>query len=254
MEASSAVIVPGRRLGKKPPKFDRRTIRLARYVDLDTFGRVPKTHNNSHRCIAFPGFAWGMMRNDDLGDCTCAAPGHARQVWSGGAHTPTDAAVVALYDEVNGGVDEGANMIDVLNKMLKAETALEQDTIIGYAAIDSQNEKLNRIAQYLFGGVYVGVNLPVNAQRQKTWDLVAENGNEPGSWGGHAVWEVDITKIGPVYVTWGGLQQATWAWHFRYCDEQYAVLDDNYLNAHGRTPQGFRLRKLKNDIAKLRAA
>lgn len=251
METSQAVVVPDRRLGKLPPKFDARTIRLARYVDLDTFGRIPKVHNNSH--LAGKGFAWGMMRNDSLGDCTCAAVGHARQVWTRGAKTPTDDAVVALYNEVNGGGDNGANMLDVLNKLLVAETALGHDTIIGFAAIDAQNDRLNRIANYLFGGVYVGVNLPVNAQRQKVWDYVQENGNEPGSWGGHAMWQVDITKQGPLYVTWGGLQQATWEWAKRYSDEQYAIFDDDYIGQHGRTPQGFRLKKLKADIERLRA-
>jgi len=252
METQASVVVPNRRLGKLPPKYDPRTLCLARYIDLATFPKPPKAHNLSHR--VGPNFAWGAMRNDQLGDCTCAAMGHARQVWTGGKHTPTDDAVVALYNEVNGGQDNGANALDVLNRMLDTATALEGDTILAFAAVDPQNEPLIRIAHLLFDGVYVGLGLPANAQRQSTWDYVQENGNEPYSWGGHMVWMVDINKTGPVYVTWGYLQQATWAWHFRYCDEQYGVLDDDALRANGKTPSGFSLKRLKNDVARIRGS
>lgn len=260
METSRAVVVPGRRLGKLAPRFDRRTLRLARFVDLDTIAKPPKVHIISQHVITRepPGFKWGAMKNDQLGDCTCAAIGHARQVWtsygSGTPHTPSDDQVVALYNLVNGGADNGANMIDVLNKMLKAETALEGNTVLGFVGVSAANEKMIRIAHYLFGGVYVGVGLPVNAQHQKVWDSVNENGDEKSGWGGHAMWMVDINKIGPVYVTWGELQQATWAWHFRYSDECFGVLDDDYINKGGRAPSGFRLKALKNAIEKLKAA
>lgn len=252
------IVVPQRRLGKLPPKFDKRTLRLASFVDLDTIAKPPVRHTLSKHVVAHPGFsAWGMMVNDLKGDCTCAGIGHARQVWTAYGspilHTPSDESIIALYNEVNGGVDEGANMLDVLNKMLVSPTALENDTIIGFVAASAQNDRLTRLCHFLFGGVYVGVNLPQNAQDQKVWELKPGNGEEPGSWGGHAIWMVDYDAFGPTYITWGALQKASWEWHRRYCDEQYGVLDDDWLKV-GRSPQGFRIRALKNAIDKLRHA
>ena len=41
----------------------------------------------------------------------------------------------------------------------------------------------------MFGGVYIGLALPVTAQTQDVWDVVAGGGAnaKKGSWGGHCV-------------------------------------------------------------------
>src|SRR5579862_7669629 len=47
----------------------------------------------------------GMMMNDTLGDCTCAAVYHARQVWTantGGIVTEPDSDVEMLYEKACG--------------------------------------------------------------------------------------------------------------------------------------------------------
>jgi len=57
-------------------------------------------------------------------------------------------------------------------------------------------------AIWLFGGAYIGVELPISAQRQDVWDVPANPGpdDEPGSWGGHAVYLVgyDLRGMGGV--------------------------------------------------------
>jgi hypothetical protein len=47
-------------------------------------------------------------------------------------------------------------------------------------------------AIWLFGGAYIGVELPISAQNQDVWDVSANPGpdDEPGSWGGHALYLV----------------------------------------------------------------
>ena len=47
-------------------------------------------------------------------------------------------------------------------------------------------------AIWLFGGAYIGVEFPITAQNQDVWDVPAKPGpkDEPGSWGGHAVYLV----------------------------------------------------------------
>ena len=42
--------------------------------------------------------------------------------------------------------------------------------------------------------------------------------------GGHAVPIVGYNALGPIVVTWGALQQVTWAWWDRYASEAYAVI------------------------------
>src|SRR5580658_8869232 len=57
------------KLGKKAPKIDSRTLRLAKYLTA-----VPPPPAS---CDWTKGVTeWGMMLNDALGDCTCAAIGH----------------------------------------------------------------------------------------------------------------------------------------------------------------------------------
>jgi hypothetical protein len=45
-------------------------------------------------------------------------------------------------------------------------------------------------AIWLFGGAYIGVELPISAQNQDVWDVADGPDAEPGSWGGHAVYLV----------------------------------------------------------------
>jgi len=76
MEASAAVIVPGRRLGKLPSKFDERTARLARFIDA----RAPKAAPKIHSAVRKVSQPWGMMRNDALGDCTAAHRAYCERI------------------------------------------------------------------------------------------------------------------------------------------------------------------------------
>src|SRR5271167_2242956 len=73
----------------------------------------------------------GAMLNVSLGDCTCAAVGHALQVWSyaadGSILTPPDSDIEALYEAVGGYVpgdpntDQGAVEQEVLKYWLNNE-------------------------------------------------------------------------------------------------------------------------------------
>lgn len=252
MEASAQVIVPGRRLGKTAPQFDERTARLARFINRQATKKAPQRHSAIRR-VKDP---WGMMRNDSLGDCTCAALGHHVQIWTannGPERTPSDDAVVELYNRVNNGQDNGANMLDVLNAFASFGLA-GLDKPSAFAAVERMNHELVKYAAWLFGGLYAGYSLPVTAQGQGTrWDYLPNtNGNEAGSWGGHAT--VSVVKYdakGYWIVSWGELYYVTWAFHDAYCDELYAILDPDWLGDDKRSPQGFRLKALQQYLASL---
>lgn len=251
MEPNRNVVLPQHRLGKLPPKFDRRTLRLATYIEKRKLPKVPMRHTLSRKTLAaFPEI--GMMKNDVLGDCTCAAIGHCYQSWTVYGKKPwrpTDAQVVEVYNRINGGRDEGAAMLDALNSV--RERGMGANKIYAYVAIDPQNHDQVRTAHYLFGGIYAGAMLPVAAQKQmnpKVWDVTIGNGSEPGSWGGHAFNVIDYAKNTLTIVTWGELQKLTWAWWDRYVDEAYAVLEEDYVGDDNRSPQGFSLKKLAADL------
>jgi len=252
MEASAAVIVPGRRLGKLPSKFDERTARLAKFIDVHAPRKAPKTHS-AIRKAAGP---WGMMRNDALGDCTCAALGHHVQIWTannGGERTPTDQTIVELYDRVNGGADNGANMLDVLNAFSSFGLG-GMDKPSAFVAVERLDRDLVRYASWLFGGLYAGYSLPVTAQGQgNRWDYLPNtNGNEAGSWGGHATASVvKYDTKGYWIVSWGELYYVTNEFHDAYCDELYAILDPDWLGDDKRSPQGFHLPRLQQYLASL---
>jgi len=248
VETTKAVIVPGHRLGKSAPKFDKRTLRLATYIEKRKLPKVPQSHTLSKKTLAaFP--TLGAMKNDTLGDCTCAGIGHAFQTWTTYGKAPwqpTDAQVVEVYNRINGGKDEGAAMLDALNSV--RNLGMGDRKIHAFVALDSQDHDQVRTAFYLFGGTYAGANLPKAAQDQAIWDVTTGSGSEPGSWGGHAFYVVDYSKKYLTIVTWGELKKVTWEWFDRYVDEAYAVLDRDYVGDDNRSPQGFSFTALAKDL------
>jgi hypothetical protein len=137
------------------------------------------------------------------------------------------------YDPANPATDQGGVELDVLNdwrqqgfagQTLDAYAAIElgardsrfgiRDTGHGTARqkLDVENPgsgvsgsgiresltpnppSLIETAIWLFGGAYIGLELPLTAQTQEVWDLSADSSDsadsQPGSWGGHAVYLV----------------------------------------------------------------
>src|ERR1035441_10370083 len=69
------------KLGKSVARHDPRTLLLASYVTR-TLPAPPASFDVTSKVKA-----WGMMDNDQIGDCTCAAAGHLLMEWriSGGS-------------------------------------------------------------------------------------------------------------------------------------------------------------------------
>jgi hypothetical protein len=108
-----------------------------------------------------------------------------------------------------------------------------------------------RAAINLFGGVYIGLSLPVTAQSQDVWDLtsLSDPNAEPGSWGGHCVFVVGYDADGFTCITWGALKKMTNAFWVNYCDEAYALFGADWINTGGQAPSGFDAAQLTADLA-----
>ncbi len=239
------------KLGKLPVRTDVRTLALARYVDSAKLPPAPTTLDLAHNVGD-----WPMYDNDRIGDCTTAAAGHMIEAWSAASHGTaveiSDAAVLDAFDHVKQ-VDpltgeEGAVELDVLTFWRKS--GIGGHKIGAFARVAVHDESLARTGTYLFGGLYIGLSLPLSAQHQDVWDWTGslDGPAKPGSWGGHAVDVVGYDANALTIVTWGSLKQMTWRFWERYVDEAYCLLSDDFLNA-GRAPNGFDLAALKEDLA-----
>ena len=153
---------------------------------------------------------------------------------------------VKLIDPNTG--EEGANELDVLRYW--RASGIGRHRIGAYTRVSVHDQRLVQTAAWLFGGLYVGLQMPLTAQGQAVWDWTGSLVGTalPGSWGGHAVDVVRYDRNGLTVVTWGRLQELTWSFWGRYCDEAYCILSDDFLKK-GNAPNGFDLAALEADLA-----
>jgi hypothetical protein len=236
-------------LGKLPARRDGRTLRFGDYLTKFTLPPIAPNIDWSTACSD----PFGMMGNDRIGDCTCAAIGHGIQIRTANANqeiTLPDSDIIKAYSDITGydpadpSTDQGANMLDVLNYARKV--GFGGNRIDGYCSLSGTRKQLE-LSVMIFGGGYVGVRLPESCMHTNTWDFVTGQAIA----GGHAIWAVDYNATGPVFISWGKLYPATWSWYEHYADEGYGLLDLDWMNIKGTAPNGFKLETLKADLALL---
>jgi len=252
---TSTALATGK-LGKLPVRTDVRTLRLRSYLDPARLPTPPESIDLTPHVGE-----WPMYANDTRGDCTTAAAGHMIEAWTaaaaGAAVEISEGAVLRAFeavrvtDPLTG--EEGAIELDVLRYWRKR--GIGEHRIGAFAAVGTHDHDLTRAAAWLFGGLYIGLAMPLAAQRQETWDWTGSLAGEakPGSWGGHAVDVVRLDAGGLTVVTWGRLQLMTWSFWDRYCDESYCILSTDFLR-DGRAPNGFDLAALKVDLELITAS
>ena len=243
--------IAAQKLGKLPVRTDVRTLSLARYVDPAKLPSPPDAFDETTRV-----HDWPMYANDRIGDCTIAAAGHMIEAWTAaGQGKPVEVpetGVLAAFDQVKqvdpATGEAGAVVLDVLQ--LWRASGIAGHRIGAYARVSVHDHELVRSGAWLFGGLYLGLQMPLSAQSQQTWDWPGSltGPAAPGSWGGHAVDVVRYDAKTLTAVTWGRLQELTWAFLDRYCDEAYCILSADFL-AGDRAPNGFDLEALKADLA-----
>ncbi len=253
------------KLGKQKARHDPRTLLLATY----TTPALPPPPPSLDLTDKVKG-AWGMMDNDQIGDCTCAAAGHLLMEWTSRAKsrmfTPSDKQVVAAYSAITGynpatgANDNGAVELDVLNYW--RQQGIAGHKITAYVALEPSNQTHVMDAVWIFGGCYIGLALPKSAQPQtenhQPWSVPPQGptgDGAPGSWGGHAVPVVAYDARGVTVITWGATQLMTWGFWNTYCDEAYAIITPDFLEKKAGqtvTPDGFNLQQLQADLADLK--
>ena len=215
----------------------------------------------------------GMMMNDTLGDCTCAAVYHAIQVWTFNASkgkvidTEPDSDVEKLYElacgykPAQGGEGPGGNEQHVLKYLLTkgAPTGHNGATthkIAAFVEVDPRNTDDVKRAINECGLVYIGFNVPQyivpsNAAPPAVWDV---QNTDTQIVGGHAVVLAGYTATGARVISWGQYYTMTWAFFAKYVDETYAIADNSWVNSGGQTPGGLSLAELEAQMKALKAA
>jgi hypothetical protein len=181
------------KLGKKSPRIDSRTFKLSNYLaalppipsSIDWGGRVGK---------------WFVFENDWVGDCTVAACGHLIMDWTANANTeivPTNWQIINAYSAITGynpadtdaqgnnPTDTGADCLTVLGYWINHGIAGQK--LAAYAAISPTNLGEFQASVYLFGGAYVGVQLPQSALDAVNTGLPWTNIADKKIVGGHCI-------------------------------------------------------------------
>jgi hypothetical protein len=245
------------RLGRMPARADGRSLRFARYL-TPALPAPPAAVDYGGKVAA-----WGMLANDRLGDCTCAGILHMIMLWAsqyGTAPAFGDADAVALYERLCGyrpgqpGTDRGGVELDILKAWRKAP--IQGRELLAFAAVDPTDWKEVKLAHWLAGTLYMGVNLPLSAQREKVWSGTRD---APGGWGGHCMVTSAYRDAKSLFglkssrrltaVTWGTTQEMTPEWVAAYCDELWVPVTPAWFGPNGVAPNGFNLEQLKADVA-----
>jgi hypothetical protein len=205
----------------------------------------------------------GMMLNDTLGDCTCAAFYHALQVWSFNCHNPIDTQpdkdVELLYEKAcgykpsQGGEGPGGNEQKILTYILRdgapagpSGTQLKKIDAFVEVAVSNLNNIKNTIADC--GVCYIGFNvpqyiMPPNQNPLPVWDVDPKGDNTIV--GGHAVVLAGYNAQGARVISWGQYYTMTWAFFEKFVDEAYALADLDWIAVKKKTPGGLSLTQLE---------
>jgi hypothetical protein len=239
-------------LGKRAPRRSLKALPLSAYMISSSVAFPPK--------IAYERtMAYGMLANDSLGDCTIAAALHMQMVWAsvaraGSVPSFTDDDAIELYSAIGGYVlgnastDNGCVETDVLNYW--KSSGMKGNRIAGYATIDVTNIDQLKAAVYVFGGAYIGIQVPsyiMQVPAGGSWSLTP--GADKTIEGGHAIPVVGYGSRGVTILSWGTSYTFNYQFWADNCDEAYAVVDPLWIEESGVSPGDLELQELISDLA-----
>jgi len=239
------------KLGKKPAIFDRRTLKLSAYLDIPKLPPLPTESNWFKKVSKF-----NMGGNNQYGTCVVAGAAHMIQTWTAnaGRHeviTP-DQTIINQYFALTGGQDTGLDLLSFLN-VWRRKGIFGGEKIGAFVSVNPRKSTQMQYANWLFGGIYLGIELPLAWQGAEVWDVgpMGPIGKyESGSWGGHCVAAGQASPTGYVVSTWGTKKLITAA-GMMYADEAYAIIDLSWFDVNHKTPTGLSWKDLMSDLAKI---
>ena len=262
--------------GLKDPRPGAIPLRFSTYADYSKLPTPPTTFG--HMSL-IPKGQWGMLGNDQYGDCAIAGACHQTMLWTaeGGKPAPFNtAAALKNYSDVTGfslinpatgqpwpvdpstgepdnPTDQGTDL-GVLAQHWLTDGIVDADGVAHrvIAVVDLNPGDLREIwvAQFLFQSVGLGYALPNTAEQQTQaglpWDVV------PGATivGGHYVPSFSRLHGFNIGVTWGKPQPITPRFIQTYNDQGLVALSEEML-VRAKNIDGFDDALLRDDIAQL---
>jgi len=240
----------------EPNQNDPRTLKFSDYIDSSTLNTLPLQHDWTIK-VRKP---WRRMGNWTLSDCTCAAAGHMIECWTANTthedvittkEVVTAFSALTGYDPATGKNDVGVNYLDAL-KYWRA-TGIGDHKIKLFTLVDHSSHDLVRAAVYLFGGAYLGLDLPNTIIHKDIWerepgDLTGDRA--VGSFGGHAVNIVAYDENYITCVSWGKIKKLTWEFFDTYCYCLYAIVTDEFFK-DGQSALGLNLPLMEENLLQI---
>jgi hypothetical protein len=243
------------KLGKLPARPGAISFKFSKYFKVAALPTPPAVFGHFN-----PIGNWGVLGNDQYGDCVLAGGAHETMLWDneGGASVQfTDASVLSDYSALTGfnpadpATDQGTDMQAAAS--YRRTTGLidannVRHRVDAYVAPETGNLDELLAATYLFGAVGFGFQFPASAMTQfnagQPWSVV------PGSpiEGGHYVCIVGRRANGNlVCVTWGALQEMEPSFVPAFNDESVCYLSLESLK-NNVSPENFDLATLQADL------
>jgi hypothetical protein len=251
------------RLGKHAPTLKKKTLKIGDFLNLSVLPTPPAAFDWS--MIKGKPLIYGMDGNDNWGDCIFTSACHHIGTWSGNTGDEliaTEADALGAYGRFTGfspsdpASDKGASM--VLTATQWRTQPIFNHTIAAFASVDLKRLDLVASAAYLFGGLWIGWQLPLSWQGADVWDLPpggAVGNGTPGSWGGHATHGPAFSPRLLGVKTWQKDMPVTIPAFTNYADEAYALIShDIWLKLTGdRCPAGVDGMSLQAALAQVTA-
>jgi hypothetical protein len=185
---------------------------------------------------------WGMLGNDDVGDCVLAGGDHETMLYNKlakhevsftRANALADYSAITGYDPNDPNTDQGTYPRDAMN--YRRTTGLidangKRHKIDAFVSIPAGDFDLMIRCVWTFGAVGIGFNFPASAMDQfnngEPWDVVSGSPIE----GGHYVPMFGYpSSTTASCVTWGKRQVMTKAFYEKYNDESWVPLTKESL-------------------------
>lgn len=248
--------------GKKPFVPDDRDFKFAAYKTA-ALPTVPTTWGYDN---IYPKNGWGMLGNDEYGDCVWAGACHEHMLMNlvaGHPVTFTTADALAAYSAVTGFTpndpqsDQGTDVRQALGYRRTTgilDSLGRRHKIGAYLSLDVdriRNGDFSEVAEagYLFGQVGLGVQLPESAMTQFDEDHMWSYKGGPID-GGHYVPLTAHRRYLEV-ISWARVVPTTNAFLEHYVDEAWAIVSSDFLMVSGETAAGFDMAQLQADLAAL---
>jgi hypothetical protein len=213
----------------------------------------------------------GMMLNNKLGDCTCAAVYHAKQVWTFNAGsamvTQPDSDVEKLYilacgynprvpGEGPGGIEQKVLTYWLNHGVPIGPAGAQREKIAAFVEVDPRNVDDVKRTINDCGVAYIGFNvpqsvMPPNQPPPSVWNYVPNDSNIIG---GHAVVLAGYDDSGAKVISWGQYYTMTWEFFAHFVDEVYAIADVEWIKNIGTSPGGLTLDELEAQMNGLKGS